>query len=180
MRAKRAISQALPLFAALDQPISPPAAPPPPMVPAPPPPPAQPGATAAPAPPSAADEVGGLPAWLLGRLPLPATLTCAHGAGRVPVVVTWSTPVYAAARAREVIVLTGGEWDALIAGAESHRASAQWLGEWLTRRATAHHTCLTVGACMGGVDIHTPPPSQRWPVARVLHSWGLALVEVAA
>lgn len=121
-------------------------------------------------------EALGLPPAWFGDLPLPATLRM-RTRDDVSVVATTDRAAYEAARRAGVPVFTGGELGALAVAAENGRATAETLAVWLSERADNPALRLDAAVALGGVcDAETP--SRRWPLGRVLRSYGLTLESV--
>lgn len=119
--------------------------------------------------PIAVLEVLRFPAWLIGDLPLPATIRMQRGT--VDVWASWDPAIYARLRGDRHLVLTGDEWMALVIAAEADRAGTI-IDQWLTSKVGNPYTEITLSAALGGVTA-PDPPRVRWTVRKVVAAWGL-------
>lgn len=143
---------------------------------------------AAPSPP--AETVGpcagadalDLPAYQLGKLPLPTTLRCRHELSRREFIITTHRGTYDAAKQGGVAAFSGGELEALAVGASLDRVYPATLAGWLDRKLAEPGWTLTKTDAIGDYyPAHQRNGAQRnepWSIGRVFARLGVRLLGV--
>lgn len=126
------------------------------------------------------EELSEFPARLLPALPAPTTLfceACILGGASVRVVVTTSARDHAAARARGLVVLHGGEWAAVVLAVELGRLAPMDFEHWVARKQEDPSWTLIPKLTLGAWV--SPADQRELTVGEVLRACRAELVDVS-
>jgi len=124
--------------------------------------------------PIALREVLGFEARLLLELPAATTLVCRTTRTEQTVVVTNARAVYAAARARDLPAIVGGEWAALVRSTEQDRVWPADVEQLIERKLKQPDVRIR----FFDRDLIGTVEPEHWTTARVLRRVGLELLDV--